>query len=99
MTGWVYFITTETFDGEAVKIGYTSGDPAKRLRDLQTGCPTKLDMFGYIPGTQRDERELHDEFSSAHIRGEWFDLDDIDVFMTFLQACDWAGRYERGELV
>lgn len=98
MRGWVYFIITETPKGEAVKIGFTSGKPERRLCGLQTGSPTKLELAAFIKGTPSLERKMHREFAHARLRGEWFDLDDSDVFYAFVNACDWTGRYERGEV-
>lgn len=97
--GFVYFITTTAAIDpgravEAVKIGYTGGDPYGRLKSLQTGCPTPLVLTGYYEGAPDDERELHRRFASARITGEWFNLEDDDVFMEFLRACEWAGEYE-----
>lgn len=56
-----------------VKIG-SSQDPGARLRSLQTGSGTELELIGWLDGTERRERELHAEYADARVRGEWFAL-------------------------
>lgn len=68
--GWVYFIGTVSAD--KVKIGWSKDSPERRLAQLQTGNGEQLHLYGAIPGTQRDERALHDKFLELHVRGEWF---------------------------
>lgn len=65
-----------------VKIGWTSGDPAKRLAALQTGSATPLRLLGVVPGPQTLEQHLHCQYADlkAHEgRTEWFSLRPIDV--------------------
>lgn len=67
--GWVYFIR----EGAAgpIKIG-TALDPYARLRAMQTGNSSDLVLLGATEGDAELERRLHDRFSTARIRGEWF---------------------------
>jgi hypothetical protein len=56
-----------------IKIGYHGGTDANdRLRELQTGCPTKLFLLGTLPGGPETEADLHKRFAFAHAHGEWF---------------------------
>src|SRR5262245_15810189 len=56
-----------------IKIGYHGGiDANDRLRELQTGCPTRLTLLGTIPGGPETEADLHRQFAFAHEHGEWF---------------------------
>lgn len=55
-----------------VKIGY-SKDPKRRLRDMITSCPVKLELLGFIPGSLSLESLLHEEAQKRRIRGEWFE--------------------------
>lgn len=64
----IYFIT----NGSDIKIGFTDGDPAKRLKQLQTGSPDLLSIIGTIPGNQKDEAKLHGRFIGHRLEGEWF---------------------------
>lgn len=66
----IYFIT----NGKSVKIGYTKNNIERRLKQLQTSCPQKLFILGWIDGDKEKEKELHIQFSNSRIRsnGEWF---------------------------
>lgn len=70
--GTIYYIACPTTN--RVKIGFTTGDPEKRLRTLQTGSPTQLTLLGHEPGTLAGEQELHRLFDVHRIQGEWFAL-------------------------
>lgn len=72
MTGTIYFIQSHEFP--RVKIGFTAGNPRKRLKALQTGSPTVLGLMLALPGTQRDEQEVHKLFDYERLHGEWFEL-------------------------
>lgn len=69
----VYFI--QPVDGGPVKIG-KSEDPRKRLREIQTGHPAKLQIVGLIDGDESLERELHRKFAHLRLEGEWFALEN-----------------------
>lgn len=69
--GWVYFIACH--ETGRIKIGYTGGNPFKRLKALQTGCSTELALIAMQPGTQETERNLHERFGAHCVRGEWFE--------------------------
>jgi hypothetical protein len=56
-----------------IKIGWHAGtNAADRLRELQTGCPTRLVLLGTMPGEQQTEADLHRRFAFSHAHGEWF---------------------------
>ena len=67
--GYVYFI--QGVCGGSIKIGY-SLDPAKRLKELQTGYPDTLTILLMIPGSEAIERALHRTFEASRLKGEWF---------------------------
>lgn len=74
----VYFIRS----GNYIKIGYADS-PRRRLKELQTGNPEKLDLMGTVPGGTARERELHELFCDFHVKGEWFQLvTDILAYLT-----------------
>lgn len=59
--------------GPYVKIGFTSQSIAERLATLSTGCPEPLVVyFEFRNRPEAFERELHREFQSLRLRGEWF---------------------------
>lgn len=66
--GNIYFVGY----GAYVKIGYTRGDVAKRVRGLNTATPETIVIFAIVRGTPEDERALHARFTTLRLRGEWF---------------------------
>ncbi len=56
-----------------VKIGW-SKKVATRIAQLQTGCPDPIRLLGTTPGGLGLERRLHEQFASARVGGEWFEL-------------------------
>lgn len=67
----VYFIL-DTYSN-SVKIGYTTiKGLRKRLETLQIGTPYELKLLGALWGNQKIEKQIHEQFSFSHIRGEWF---------------------------
>lgn len=57
-----------------VKIGYAV-DPERRLRQLQTGSPHRLELRRTVcPATMAQEAELHRRFAAYRDHGEWFRL-------------------------
>lgn len=64
----VYFLKAGNF----IKIGKSTGSPAGRVFELQTGCPFPIEVIGYIPGGYELERKLHKSFAMCHAHGEWF---------------------------
>lgn len=85
--GNIYLIGTA--EPLAVKVGFTTKDPRARLKQLQTGNPTRLRLIGWYPGTQRDERELHERLAAYRISGEWFRLEKgaDDAWRPAVTAC------------
>jgi hypothetical protein len=80
----VYFIIP--VQGDAVKIGYTSGTAEERLRQLQTGCHEQLVVTHVIPeGTRHLEKHFHTLFATERLKGEWFTYEPV------------VGKYVRNE--
>src|SRR4051794_40462184 len=65
----IYFIQAET---GLIKIGFTDGNPAKRLAQLQVGSPVSLKLLKTTPGSAYDEAALHWRFREGRSHGEWF---------------------------
>jgi hypothetical protein len=70
----------------AVKIGFTSGSVAKRLRDLQTGNPHRLELLADIPAVKGDEREMHIMLREYWVQGEWYEASSVFVRMLLAAA-------------
>ncbi|MEU8617355.1 GIY-YIG nuclease family protein [Streptomyces sp. NPDC048623] len=60
-----------------VKIG-TSVNPSKRLKELQTGNPDRLEVLWTAPGGRELESALHQTFNAYRIEGEWFDFGAVE---------------------
>ena len=65
----VYLIVC--FKNNCCKIG-SSLDPSKRLNNLQSANPNKLELVSIIEGDKKLEFELHEKFSKDRLNGEWF---------------------------
>lgn len=74
--GMVYFIGIGRPYVTHVKVGYTGQNPVARLRGLQTGCPFKMQLLGYVLGNQSMEKELHAVLSEERCEGEWFSFSE-----------------------
>jgi len=79
MTNTVYLIQAEGTN--SYKIGFTNNKPTERLKQLQTGNGTKLELvkeFKTKYGSKL-EGQLHRHFRSKRTEGEWFMLETEDV--------------------
>lgn len=66
----IYFVSPAQKQ-DLIKIGYTTNLVA-RLRSLRTSSPDELQIHLVIPGSREGEQDLHRQFSSSHVRREWF---------------------------
>ena len=56
------------------KIGY-SNNPNKRLKEVQTGCPYRLEILATFDGNIPTEKQLHEKYKEYNINGEWFRIE------------------------
>lgn len=81
---FIYFIQATDF----CKIGHTK-DVDARLAQLQTGCPTKLQLLHVyeVKNTSAKvlEKAVHDHFKYRRVVGEWFNI-DVDI-AEFEEVC------------
>lgn len=70
----VYLIS----NGRHTKIG-VSVDPPTRLEMLQVGSSAGLTLLHSWPGSFDQEAELHRRYSDKRVRGEWYDLDPLEI--------------------
>lgn len=85
----VYFIQAGGF----IKIGKSSTENLNfRKGMMQTGCPYKMEIVGYVQGGHERERDLHAEFHEQRYRGEWFFASSIilEYIAKHSVACDSA---------
>lgn len=78
----IYFIRAK--QSGRVKIGYTGGDGASRLAQLQTGSPEQLELLATIDGGLDVEKRFHELFDKCRVHGEWF-----QPTWQFRQALQW----------
>lgn len=75
--GFVYILSNKSFPG-LYKVGYTTGSPAKRAKDLSgsTGVPTPFDVICYaeFADAERNELRVHDSIADLRVsdRREFF---------------------------
>jgi hypothetical protein len=79
---FIYVIGEKTDENPTIKIGF-SGDPAKRLRQLQTAHPRPLVLF-HSEAVQSDkvralESIIHKTLNHCRTKGEWFSLAPNDA--------------------
>ena len=67
---FIYFVSTAGH----LKVGMSSYDVRKRLKALQTSCPTELTVEVIMTGGRAWEREWHELFAPLRSSGEWFRL-------------------------
>lgn len=70
----IYFIACR--EAGLVKIGYTTGDAAYRLTQLQYASPFELEIMGVASGERAEELRLHKLFQADRFRKEWFKISD-----------------------
>jgi hypothetical protein len=78
--GFVYVIFANNSGGESFyKIGSSRNNPEGRLRQLQTGCPHRLELLSafYLDSYQEIERYLHGKLKDHNSSGEWFVANDF----------------------
>ena len=77
----LYLIGYREADINHIKIGIAV-DPARRLRQLQTGNAHRLAVLRLIDSpvnAKRMERALHRQFKEYRTSGEWFALSDCEL--------------------
>lgn len=72
--GYIYFLLCDKHN--AVKIGFTRGLLAKRLKAYKTFIPYDYDILKVIKGTMLEESQLHKRFVKDKIREEWFNYSE-----------------------
>lgn len=85
---YVYLIGDSEREG-AYKIGMTKQKMEKRLKALQTGNASNLEVY-YIHETEDAytlEAMLHRKYQSKRIKNEWFELSDEEV-RGFKSVCE-----------
>ncbi len=85
----VYLVCAEIGDEKLYKIGYTRREIEVRIKEFKTGNASDffiVDSFQSKWGTKIEAR-LHKAFNHKRINGEWFCLNDGDIF-EFKRLCE-----------
>ena len=57
-----------------IKIGYTRGHVAKRLRALRSQIQHPVALLATMPGDREEEQMLHKRFAKHALGHEWFSV-------------------------
>ncbi|BBO74356.1 hypothetical protein DSCW_17730 [Desulfosarcina widdelii] len=98
MGGWIYII--EEMGQHLFKVGYTTTNPHDRLRQLQTGNGSKLDLLSAFTCQYPEdfEREFHKllEKQAQRMQGEWFALPREQMLDILLHILGGIAEIEGG---
>lgn len=85
--GYVYLIKDPS--NQTYKIGVTRVIDGKRIKKLQTGNSTELQLMFYYHTIYpfRLETMLHKKYEMYNVLNEWYELPEEDV-RNFLNTCD-----------
>jgi hypothetical protein len=80
-------------DGDGrYKIGHTRQAAKTRLKQLQTGSATKLELVAecLVKNPTKVESILHRRYGEYRLEGEWFALpaEDVESFVAVSTKCD-----------
>ena len=89
--GYVYLILEVNEQGEENhKIGISKNKPEKRLKQLKTGNPNRIDILKFYESEnyKHIEKWLHSKFYNKKTlaENEWFKLSNEDV-LNFIETC------------
>lgn len=88
----LYFLRYENY----VKIGHSDA-PNKRISQIQTSIPFKMEVLCITNGGFYDEKRLHGQFKEYRSNGEWFELSD--AILDYIKSCkDLKWQYGYGGL-
>lgn len=86
----VYFIGSDW--RKSVKIGF-SKNPWARVKEIQTGNSTKMELLAHFKCTETSEIRIHDLLCDMRHQGEWFDL-PANITDLIQQASKSGATYE-----
>jgi predicted GIY-YIG superfamily endonuclease len=83
----IFLYLIKNIDNSTYKIG-VSKNPSLRIKQLQTGNASKLELIHSFKTTfpYKIESSLHRKYSLQNIHNEWFQMSSIDI-EDFLNEC------------
>jgi hypothetical protein len=85
-SSFVYFLWSPEDPKSRVKIGYTKGEPQKRIVQLQPGSPVPLELLFAVPADRMDEANMHLYLARCRSHNEWFFPDQKLVALIVCEA-------------
>ena len=84
----IYLISSYINGETSYKIGITKNNISKRLKQLQTGNPSLLEVIHTFESkyASKIESNFHRLLENKNIKGEWYNLNYNDI-NTFLDRC------------
>jgi hypothetical protein len=84
----VYLISAEISGSKLHKIGYTRRTIDKRIKEFKTGNASELFVIESFKSkwSTKIESRLHKLFKNKLVSGEWFNLNEDDVY-SFIETC------------
>jgi len=76
----IYFAIEQPYNNY-VKIGKTNKCEFKRMNELQTGNPRRLNVFFTLKTSidKKVENKFHKIYKTYNVSGEWFDMDKVEL--------------------
>lgn len=75
-SGVLYFVSKVGCDTYPIKVGFCASDVDRRLIDIQTGNPERLEVVAACSATFGNEMLVHQLLAESRISGEWFNRTD-----------------------
>jgi T5orf172 domain len=94
--GYLYVIGPS--EGHVVKIGI-SAKPKSRMRQLQTGNASRLEILASCRGGKTHESVIHQFLAASHLQGEWFERSPaVEQFISFVRSLNSPAREQSEKL-
>lgn len=69
------------------KIGFTQRDPELRRREIDAYSPIRVHLISVIGGSKADEQRLQRELRRYLVKGEWFEMEQVDILEAVRRIC------------
>jgi hypothetical protein len=92
--GYVYLLIQLDYNNkETFKIGFTKNNPEKRVKQLNTGNPNKIELLNYFESRYyiNIENWLHKKYIEYNYFSEWFELPN-NIVKNFILDCKEAEK-------
>jgi hypothetical protein len=90
--GFIYLLIQLDYNNEETfKIGFTKNNPQKRISQLSTGNPNKIELLRFYESVNyiKIEKWLHRKYCKFNYFNEWFKL-PTETVENFIEDCKTA---------